>query len=128
MSFTTPLKNARGLGAVKSGVSHWLTQRVAALALIPLTLWSVFAIAALNRADYTTVLRWFADPLHTILLILFVIAALYHAILGMRVILQDYIKSHALFLIGRLICKFLLILIGVLSVVSLLRIFFLALH
>ena len=36
MNFRTPLSTARGLGSAKHGVSHWISERVGAVALVPL--------------------------------------------------------------------------------------------
>ena len=46
--FRTPLGKVRGLGSAKEGVSHWWTQRVTAVALIPLVLLFVSFLIMLN--------------------------------------------------------------------------------
>mgnify|MGYP002008086092 CR=1 FL=1 len=49
--FTTPAKNARGLGSAKSGTEHHIRQRVSAIALIFLVLGSIIAgVATVNQA------------------------------------------------------------------------------
>ena len=50
--FRTALSRARGLGAAKHGVGHWISERVSAAALIPLLLWGVFAALQLARLDH----------------------------------------------------------------------------
>ena len=42
MSLQSPLGKALGRGSAKSGVSHWWSQRVTAVELVPLTLWFAF--------------------------------------------------------------------------------------
>ena len=44
----SPLKNAKGLGSAKHGLNHWITQRVTAIALVPLTIWFVSILAMPN--------------------------------------------------------------------------------
>ena len=39
-SMRTPLARVRGLGSAKDGVHHWWMQRLTAVALVPLVLWS----------------------------------------------------------------------------------------
>jgi succinate dehydrogenase / fumarate reductase, membrane anchor subunit len=46
------LGRARGLGAAKSGAAHWWAQRVTAIALVPLTLWFVWAALRLVGASH----------------------------------------------------------------------------
>ena len=40
-SYRTPLGRARGMGAAKHGVGHFIGQRVSAIALVFLVLWAV---------------------------------------------------------------------------------------
>jgi succinate dehydrogenase / fumarate reductase membrane anchor subunit len=95
MRFVTPLKKAYGLGAVKHGWRHWLQQRLTALALIPLSIWFAFAFAYLSQQNYLTVVSWFQQPVHMGLLSIFIILTIYHACLGMQVIIEDYVHSPA---------------------------------
>src|SRR5262249_34950413 len=52
--FQPPLRRARGLGAAKHGVGHFIGQRVSAAALVLLVLWGVFAALTLSKGDYAT--------------------------------------------------------------------------
>ncbi len=95
MSLRTPLARAKGLGAAKEGVTHWWRQRLTALALVPLTLWFCFALAALGDAGYESVRAWVAAPLNAVLLLVSIPATLYHGYLGLQVIIEDYVGDHA---------------------------------
>ena len=55
MSLRTPLGRVLGHGSAKEGVSHWWLQRVSSVALVPLTLWFIFALLGLPSFDYLTV-------------------------------------------------------------------------
>ena len=48
----SPLKNAKGLGSAKHGLNHWITQRVTAIALVPLTIWFVSILAMMKDSSY----------------------------------------------------------------------------
>lgn len=123
MRFETPFKKAHGLGRVKTGVHHWTIQRLTAIALIPQTLWVVFAVATLVGKDYATVTAWFAEPLTAVMLSLFIFFTTYHASLGLQVVIEDYIHSIPRRLAALIAVKFVLILLGTLSLVLVLRLF-----
>ena len=72
---------------------HWKMQRLSAIGLIPLTLWLILSVASLASADYVTVHQWISTPLTTTLLTLFVTLSGYHAILGIEVVLKDYLNE-----------------------------------
>jgi succinate dehydrogenase / fumarate reductase, membrane anchor subunit len=123
MRFVTPFKKAHGLGTVKTGVHHWLVQRMTAIALIPLTLWVVFSVATLVGKDYASVSAWFSKPVTVVLLTLFITTAYYHASLGLQVIIEDYIHHQASKIAALIAVKFVLLLLGTLSVLAILRLF-----
>jgi succinate dehydrogenase / fumarate reductase membrane anchor subunit len=91
MSMTNPLARARGHGSAKGGVHHWLAQRVTAVFLVFLAAWLAYAVFALAGADYTAARAFVASPLNAALLILLVISMLYHAMLGLQVVIEDYV-------------------------------------
>jgi succinate dehydrogenase / fumarate reductase membrane anchor subunit len=93
MSLQTPLGKFLGHGSAKDGVQHWWAQRVTAVALIPLTLWFVWALVGLDLQDHTAVVAWMAGTLNGIALILLIIAALYHSMLGVQVVVEDYVHG-----------------------------------
>ena len=118
----TDLGRVRGLGTAKEGVHHWWIQRLTAIALIPLTLWFIISIATLNNASYTETVNWLSIPLVSIFMILLVSATLYHALLGVQVVVEDYIHQEGfkfLLLIG---LKFIFLVLGVVAIFSLLKI------
>lgn len=93
----TPLSRAIGLGSAHDEVQHWWTQRLSAIALVPLMLWFIVAIIAHTGADYTTFVTWMRNPVTSILMTLLLIALFYHAALGLQVIVEDYVHSGAKF-------------------------------
>lgn len=86
----TPLGKVRGLGAARHGSGHFLTQRISALALVPLTIWFVWAVASHAGASYTAAAAFLAHPVNAGLMLLFVLTGIYHFTIGLQVVIEDY--------------------------------------
>lgn len=123
MKYETDLHTARGLGSSKSGVHHWIIQRLTAIALIPLSLWFVYNLIVLVTAPYESAKEWLSCPFSATLCISFLFIMFYHGYLGMKVVLEDYV-TH-LFLRWTLIIsvKLFSIFMALLATISILRIF-----
>lgn len=93
MSLRSPLAGALGEGAAKQGVHHWWVQRMTAAALIPLGIWFTVSLLSLPSLSYATVCAWMSEPWTAVLLIVWVLTASWHAQLGVRVIIEDYVHS-----------------------------------
>lgn len=122
-SYRTPLGRARGLGAAKHGVGEWISERVTAVALVPLTLWAIFAVLRLSATDYYGAIAWLtASPLNPALMVLLVIVGFLHMHSGMRVVIEDYIAKvltkTGLLLLNLFVCA----LAGTLAVFSILKV------
>lgn len=74
-------------------VTHWKWQRLSAIALIPLTIWLLWALRHLPDASAATLAAWASA--HALPLWLLVSLGLYHGNLGLEVIFEDYIKGSA---------------------------------
>ncbi|MCG6888711.1 MAG: succinate dehydrogenase, hydrophobic membrane anchor protein [Gammaproteobacteria bacterium] len=119
----SPLSRVKGLGSAREGTGHFWHQRLTALLLIPLALWIGFCIAALP-ADYATLAAWVRQPLVTVALVLLIIAVFYHAQLGLQIVIEDYVASHAGRTLVLLISNLLCLLFGTVGVISVLKISF----
>lgn len=124
MSYRTDLSRARGLGAAGHGAGHWISERVSAIALAPLSLWAVFACLRLARADYGMAVRWVSEPLNAVLMVLTLAIGCWHMHSGMRVIVEDYIhkalSKSALLILNLFVC----VLAGSLSIFAILKVAF----
>lgn len=117
-----PLKRARGLGSAQSGVGHWWTQRVTAVALVVLVLWFVALVLSLLHSDFATAHATVAKPWNALLLIVFLIAAFWHAVLGLQVVIEDYVHTRWKEIVLLVAIKFLAVLGALSGVLAVLRI------
>jgi succinate dehydrogenase / fumarate reductase, membrane anchor subunit len=124
MSLRNPLARARGLGSAKAGTAHWMAQRVTALALIPLTLWLAYSVLLLVHADYAQTYAWIHAPLVTVLLVILIGTAFYHAYLGLQVVVEDYVHGEWSKFGALLLIRFLCVLLGLSGIFAVLRIAF----
>jgi succinate dehydrogenase / fumarate reductase membrane anchor subunit len=93
VSLRSPLGRAVGHGSAKDGVSHWWVQRLTAVALLPLTLWFVFALLGLPGLDYLTVRSWVGEGWNPVWLSLLIGALCWHSVLGVQVVVEDYVPA-----------------------------------
>ncbi len=126
MSLRTPLARARGLGSAKEGVNHWWAQRITAVMLIPLWLWFVISLLSVARADYAVVIAWIGHPINTALLVVLLLGTFYHAILGIQVVIEDYVHHEMTKLIALVLTQLGLIVLATTAIVAVLRIAFLS--
>ncbi len=115
------LGRVRGLGSAKSGVGHWWTQRLTAIALVPLSLWFIFSVLHLLGASHDAVIDWFAGPWTIVLMIVLIVATFHHLQLGLQVVIEDYIHNDATRLAALLAVKAAAVLLGMACVVSVLK-------
>jgi succinate dehydrogenase / fumarate reductase membrane anchor subunit len=118
----SPLGRAVGLGSAKEGADHWWGQRLSALALVPLSLWFVASLISLAGADYETFTQWVASPLVAVLLILTIVATFYHTLLGLQVVIEDYVHAEGARLALLVLLRFLCYALGLAAVFAVLRI------
>jgi succinate dehydrogenase / fumarate reductase, membrane anchor subunit len=124
MSLRSPLRRVTGRGSAKSGAGHWYVQRVTAAALVLLGIWFITGLASLDGASHANVVGWLASPISSALAVLLVVSAAYHALLGLQVVLEDYVADHGKRLASLLVVKFALVVAAVIGVLAVLRIAF----
>lgn len=122
MKLRSPRSKAVGLGSAKHGFSHWWWQRVTAVALVPLVLWFVYSILCLMGSGYAEATAWLSSPINATLMLVFVLAMLFHAQTGLQVVIEDYIHVKWLNLTLLLLVKFLAVILAVLATISVLKV------
>lgn len=124
MALQSPLGRVRGLGSAKKGVGHWWAQRLTAIALVPLILWFVIAVIGLIGADHATFKAFFANPGNAAMMIATIAVSFHHLVLGVQVVLEDYVHDEALKLGGLIAVRLAAGLAGLFAVVSVLKVGF----
>lgn len=122
MSLRSPLARVRHLGSAKSGLHHWVAQRMSAAALLPLGFWFAWSAPGLVGMDYVEAVTWVSDPLNATLMVLFCVAAFHHSALGLQVVIEDYISSHWEKLACVALVRLLTAGLGIISILCVLRV------
>ena len=94
MSLRHPLSKAKGLGSAKDGTTHWWMQRVTAVLLVPLSVWLLFCALPMIGAGYADARVWLAQPLNAFLVLALALTVIYHALLGVQVVIEDYFHTR----------------------------------
>ncbi len=71
-----------------------MVERVTGIALVPLTVWFIYAVLHLLGAPQAAVHRFVASPVNTVLLLATVVMTFHHMQLGLQVVMEDYIDSR----------------------------------
>ncbi len=93
-SIRTPLSRVRGLGSAKAGTSDFFRQRVTAVAMVLLFVPVIVVILSLLGRNQAGAAQILGSPLVAIIMILFIIASVWHMKIGMQVVLEDYITDE----------------------------------
>jgi succinate dehydrogenase / fumarate reductase membrane anchor subunit len=122
MTMRSPLGRVRGLGSAKEGTDHWFSEKLTALALVPLSVWFVAAVLGGIGADYATLKAWMSVPGSMTMMILLIVAFFWHASLALGTVIEDYVHYKPAHLGGLIAVKFVCLFLGVFSIVSVLKI------
>jgi len=121
-SMRTPLAKVRGLGSAKSGVHHWWHQRLTAIAMVPLVLSALYLVLRIAGSDYEQAILLLQNPFNAAILLLLIITGFWHAMLGVQVVIEDYVGSDWGRITTIMMVKAVLILLATLSALSLFKI------
>ena len=124
MSLRSPISRVTGLGTAKEGASHWWSQRVTSVALLLLGLWFVATLVRMPTFRYEFVVTWIGMPLNAVLLLLLIATLVYHSLLGVQVVVEDYVHHHGLKIATMLLLTFAHVAVAALAIFAVLRIAF----
>lgn len=95
MKLRTPLKIAKGHGSAKSGTGHFINQRFTGIMLVPLVfLFMCFLVTLVTADSYAEIAHKLGNPFWATALIAFILVGFYHGVLGMQVIIEDYVHNE----------------------------------
>jgi len=120
--FRTPLKRAVGLGSAKDGTGHFIWQRITAIVLVLCGMYLLGLLFGMVGAEYPFARATVADPLNATFLIAFLVAAFWHAKLGLQVIIEDYVHTPLLAGVAHIANIFVCALAAIAGVLAVLRI------
>ena len=106
----------------EKGSTHWWLQRISALALIPLSVWFVFAILVRIDDSQFAIADWLAETWVSVALIVYLVVGFFHSQLGLQVVIEDYISTPNTRHKTLLVAKVINILCALLAIFSVLRI------
>ncbi|MBN9565428.1 MAG: succinate dehydrogenase, hydrophobic membrane anchor protein [Alphaproteobacteria bacterium] len=96
----------KGLGPSHEGTKHWWLQRITAIALIPLVIWFIISIISVAGLERELAIAWFGHPFSALALVLVTCVGIFHALLGIQVVIEDYIHLDWLRLTSLILVRF----------------------
>jgi succinate dehydrogenase / fumarate reductase, membrane anchor subunit len=123
-SMRTPLRRVLGYGSAKSGTEHFIRQRLTAIANIPLTIAAVLIVVSLIGHNQAAVAQILGSTLVAIIMLLFIISTFYHMMIGMQVIIEDYVHDEGAKYALLILNTFFTIAVGFSSVYAILKLSF----
>ncbi|MDG2296980.1 MAG: succinate dehydrogenase, hydrophobic membrane anchor protein [Gammaproteobacteria bacterium] len=119
MKIVNRFLNLLCLSGFEQARGHWRSQRETAVILLILTIWFLYQLLfVLNNLDFIEVQTWAADPLNALIIVLTSLYMIYHAELGVQVIIEDYVSENRLQLILLYILRFFRICVVLTSLIS----------
>jgi succinate dehydrogenase / fumarate reductase membrane anchor subunit len=91
----TSIGRVRGLGAAHSGTHHWLVSRYTAIGSLLLTGWLVASLLLLPNLNYAGAAEWLSRPVPATAMALLILVNIWHAKLGIQVVIEDYVHEPA---------------------------------
>ena len=93
-----------------------------AIALLALGLWFVGSIRSLGHYSEADLVAWVADPVNAVMLLLLIFTIAWHSMLGVQVVIEDYLHGPTLKVVTLFSNKFVHIFLGVAGVFAILKV------
>jgi len=122
MSLRSPLSRVLGSGSAKEGTNHWWMQRLTAIALLILGIWFLVSFAGLDSYVEADLHTWVHSPFNAIMLLLASITLAWHSMLGIQIVIEDYVHGPGLKVVSIILSKFVHVFLGLAGVLAILKI------
>jgi succinate dehydrogenase / fumarate reductase membrane anchor subunit len=74
-----------------SAVLHWRWQRISSIVMLPLMIYCVYLVAGIISLDYMDAHAFVGAPTVALPLAILLVSGIYHAVLGLQVVIEDYV-------------------------------------
>jgi succinate dehydrogenase / fumarate reductase membrane anchor subunit len=120
-SMRTPLGRVRNLGASHSGTSDFWRQRLTAVAMVLLILPVIVVVMMLLGRNQAGAAQILGSPLVAIIMLLFIVASVWHMKIGMQVVIEDYVHSEMVKLAAIMANNFFSVAVALASIYAILK-------
>lgn len=120
----TPLGKVRGLGSSHEGTGHFWQSRLTSIAGIPLVLFFIGLLVALNGAGHEQVAAVLGNPFVAFVMLMVILTNLYHMWLGLQVVLEDYVHHELMKITLLILNTFFTFAIGIAMIFAILKLAF----
>lgn len=108
--------------SIANPVAHWWYQRVTAVALVPLSIWLIVFLNKALSVPFAEIVTWLTSPLNLLAIAAWIVAVIYHAALGVQVVIEDYVSTIAVRHLAIRATNLIFLLLGILALLALLLI------
>jgi succinate dehydrogenase / fumarate reductase membrane anchor subunit len=120
-SMRTPLGRVRNLGASHSGTSDFWRQRLTAVAMTVLIVPVIVVVLMLLGSNQAGAKQIFSSLPVAIIMLLFIVASVWHMKIGMQVVIEDYVHNEKIKLASVMANNFFCIAVAFASIYAILK-------
>jgi succinate dehydrogenase / fumarate reductase membrane anchor subunit len=117
----TPLARVRSLGSSHSGTSDFWRQRLTAVAITVLIVPVIVVVLMLLGSNQAGAKQIFSSLPIAIIMLLFIVASVWHMKIGMQVVIEDYVHNEKIKLASVIANNFFCIAVALASIYAILK-------